>query len=471
MGRGFAGILVLVALLCTGAASAPTFTRANHTLVMGDGVSLAATLFAPDGAPPSGGWPGVLLLHGLGADRSQVNALAEQHLAPYGYAVLTVDARGHGASGGRSTLDGPREIADYAAALNWLRARPGVNDAKIGAIGFSLGGAAVWKLLTAPGTRLAAAVAAITWTSLYDALLPQSFAKAGLFAYLRMLLPEGHWDPAVTAAGEDAVLGRNLPRVAEFARERSVRNDLGKIRTPVFMLQGRRDYAFDLDQALSAFARLRGPKRLYLGDLGHPPASNPPAEVSYYATKAREWLDAYIKGGAKPASAIELARDPWKGTVVYPKQPARRVLRLRFRGAKTMAAGGKALRSTERTRRLNETFGTPLAAVKVSSSTRWPHLVAVLSAVTPSGEEIVVSQGGTATPTLSARPRLVTIRMLSQATTIPRGSRLRLTIAGTSTAQSPANLLYPISVPSEAKVRIGEAKVVLPVLKRPISRQ
>lgn len=471
MGRGFAGLLVAVAFLCTGSASAPSFTKADHALVMGDGVSLAATLYSPDGSPPAGGWPGVLVLHGLGGDRSQVNALAEQYLAPYGYAVLTVDARGHGASGGRSTLDGPREVADYAAALNWLRARPGVSDQKIAAVGFSLGGGAVWKLLAAPGARLAAAVPAITWTSLYDALMPQSFAKAGLVAYLRTLLPEDHWDPAVTAVADDAVLGRNVPRLLEFARERSVRNDLEKIRTPVLMLQGRRDYAFDMEQALAAFGRLRGPKRLYLGDLGHPPASNPSAETAHYSTRVREWLDAYLKAGAKPASAVELARDPWNGSVVYPRQPARRVLRLRFRGAKAMAASGKVVRSTERTRRLNETFGTPLAAVKASSTTRWPHLVAVLSAVTPSGQEIVVSQGAAATPTLSARPRLVTIRLLSQATTIPRGSRLRLTIAGTSTAQGPANLLYPISVPAEAKVRIGEAKVVLPVLRRPISRQ
>jgi predicted acyl esterase len=471
VGRVFAGLLIAVAFLCTGAAAAPGFSRSDHTLVMGDGVPLATTLYLPEGAPPQGGWPGVLILHGLGGDRTQVNSLAEQFLAPYGYAVLTVDARGHGASGGRSTLSGSRETADYAAALAWLRSRPGVSDSRIGAIGFSLGGGSVWKLLTSPGTRLAAAVPAITWTSLYDALLPQGFAKGGLVAYFRSLLPDDRWDPAVTAAADDALLGRDLEQVQEFARERSVRNDLGKIRTPVLMIQGRRDSAFDLDQALSAFARVRGPKRLYLGDLGHPPAQNPPAETAHYLTQARLWLDGYLKGGAKPASAIELARDPWAGSVVFPKQPARRVLRLRFRGGKTMEASGKVARSTERTRRLNETFGTPLAAVKVSSTTRWPHLVAVLSAITPAGEELVVSEGGAPTPTLSATPRLVTIRLLSQATTIPRGSRLRLTIAGTSTAQSPANLLYPVSVPSTSKVRIGEAKVVLPVLKRPISRQ
>jgi predicted acyl esterase len=473
VGRLFAGLLAIAAMLVA-APQAAAFTRSDHTLVMGDGVTLAASLYMPDGAPPVGGWPAVLVLHGLGGSRSDVNPVAEQFLAPQGYAVLTIDARGHGESGGQSSLDGPREVTDYAAALSWLRARPAINDAKIGALGFSLGGGAVWKLLTAPGTRLAAAVPVMTWTNLYDALFPQSFAKLGLLGYFRALLPEDRWDAEVKALAADAVLNRNLSRIQQFARERSVRNDLGKIRTPVLMIQGRRDDAFDMDQALTAFARLRGPKRLYLGDLGHPPAANPAGERAYYLTQTRLWFDRYLKGqlnGIDTRPKLELAADPWTGkTAQYAGQPVRRVLRLRFRGRQTIGGGGKVVRTVAPTRRLNETFGTPLAAVKVSSTTRWPHLVAVLSALTSRGEEIVVSQGATSTPTLSGRSRLVTIRLLSQATTIPRGSRLRLTVAGSSTAQNPANQLYPLSVPGTSRAAIGEAKVVLPVLKRPISR-
>jgi predicted acyl esterase len=473
VGRLFAGVLAVVAALAV-AAPAGAFTRTDQPLTMGDGVALASSLYLPDGAPPTGGWPAVLVLHGLGGNRGTVSEVAEQYLAPQGYAVLTVDARGHGESGGRSTLVGSRELADYAAALAWLRGRPNVNDARIGAIGFSLGGGSVWKLLTAPGAKLAAAVPAMTWTSLYDALLPQSFAKAGLIAYFRTLLPDDRWDPTIRTLADDAVLSRNLPRLQQLARERSVRNDLGKIRTPVFMIQGRRDFAFDMEHALNALGRLKGPRRLYLGDLGHTPAANPAAERAHYLTQARLWFDRFLKGqlnGIDTRPRIELARDPWTGrTTQYAKQPARRVLRLRFRGARTIDGSGKVVRTTAPTRRLNETFGTPLAAIKASSTTRWPHLVAVLSALTPSGEEIVVSEGGTRTPILSARKRLVTIRLLSQATTIPRGSRLRLTVAGASTAQSPDNLLYPISAPPEARVSIGEVKVVLPVLKRPISR-
>jgi predicted acyl esterase len=413
------------------------------------------------------------MLHGFGGERSTMNAAAEAHLAPYGYAVLTVDARGHGASGGQSSLVGPREVADYAAALAWLRARPGVSDQKIGAFGVSLGGGSVWKLLTSPGTRLAAAVPMTTWTSLYDSLLPQGLVKSGLVANFYNLLGPERWAPEVTTLKDDALQERNLEGIRAFAAARSVRADLAQIRTPVFMLQGRRDYAFDMQEAISALARLRGPKRLYVGDLGHAPATNPVAEQMYYFGQIRMWFDRFLKGqrnGIDTRPRFELAPDPWRASTYQGNvAPARRVLRLRFRGRTSIDGLGKVIRTTAPTRRLNETFGHALVSTKVSTTTGWPRLVAVLSALTAQGE-IVVSQGGIPTTTLTSTARLVTIRLMSQATTIPRGSRLRLTLAGTSTAQSPANLLYLMGPDSKARLTLTEPKVVLPVLRRPVSR-
>jgi pimeloyl-ACP methyl ester carboxylesterase len=463
-------VLLLAATTAALALAAPAeaFTRTEHTLTMGDGVSLGATLYRPDGAAPAGGWPAVLLLHGIGDNRASMNVIAEQVFAPQGYVVLTVDARGHGSSGGQSTFVGARETTDYASALGWLRARPGVSDSRIGAMGFSLGGGSVWKLLTAPGTRLAAAVPVMTWTSLYDALLPQGFAKAGLVSFFRSLLPEGHWDPQIAGLADDALLSRNLPQLRQFAQDRSTRGDLTKIRTPVFMIQGRRDFAFDMDQALAAFGRLQGKKRLFFGDLGHTPATNPPAERAYYLTQARLWFDRFLKGqlnGIDTRAPIELAPDPWTGkTVQYARQPQRRVLRLRFRGRRTMDGSGKVVRTAAPSKRLNETFGSGLVAAQVSSTTRWPHLVAVLSAIAPGGAETVIGEGGAQTTILSGNSRWVTIRLTSQATTIRRGSRFRITLGATD------NLLYPVSVPSTARVTIGETKVVLPVLRAPVSR-
>jgi pimeloyl-ACP methyl ester carboxylesterase len=63
-----------------------------------DGLIQQSTLYTPDGIAPL---PGVILLHMLGSDRQvwEENGFAVT-LAENGYAVLTVDMRGHGATGG-----------------------------------------------------------------------------------------------------------------------------------------------------------------------------------------------------------------------------------------------------------------------------------------------------------------------------------------------------------------------------------
>ena len=102
-----------------------------------------------------------------------MNALAEAYGFTGGsYAILTVDARGHGDSGGLVGIDGPREIADMRAVHDWLAARPDVSDTKIGAWGISYGGGAVFNSLVA-GVPWAAVATVETWTDLYSALMPQ----------------------------------------------------------------------------------------------------------------------------------------------------------------------------------------------------------------------------------------------------------------------------------------------------------
>jgi predicted acyl esterase len=119
--------------------------------------------------------------------------------------------------------------------------------------------------------------------------------------------------------------------------------------------------------------------------------------------------------------------------------------------------------------RLLETFGAPTVRARINSTTGWSHLVAVLVARTPGGQEIVVSEGGTPTR-LGARPTTVTIRLIAQATRIPAGSRLELTLAGTSTAQHPGNLLYLVPVPQRARLTIRSVTLAVPALRTPISR-
>jgi predicted acyl esterase len=459
-------------------ATASAFSKEDRQIPMGDGVKIAATYYVPDGAPPAGGWPAVMLLHGLGGSRTapgllgmSLNSLAETQLVPQGYAALTFDARGHGQSEGLVSIDGPREIQDVRELFNWLAAQPGVNGQRIGAFGYSYGGGAIWRA-TAEGVPFAAIEPAIAWTDLYSALLPQNLARSGVVL--------GFWQsiqaraaPGLDAIVNDAITGQNLATLHAFADQRSVRKLLGNIHTPTFLIQGRRDFAFDPDHALTAYARLKVPKRLYLADFGHAPAANPPGEAAHVLPEAREWFDRYLKGlpnGIDRKPPIEVAPDPWTGrTFQYRTLPARKTLRLAFPGHAEIGSAAKVARTKPRLRARAETFGSPVLRVSLASPNGWPQVVAVLSALTPQGKELVVSAGG-ARVRLGSKPKQVTVRLISQLTAIPRGSRLRLTIAATSTAQSSGNLLYLTGVPRSSRLVVGPARLSVPLMAKPISR-
>ena len=84
-------------------------------------------------------------------------------------------------------------------------------------------------------------------------------------------------------------------------------------------------------------------------------------------------------------------------------------------------------------------FGSPVVEVTATAAGGWSRIVAVLSARTPAGKEIVVGGGGVPTRAGRATYR---IALTDQATFLPKGSRLTLTIGSSSLAQSPGNLLY-----------------------------
>src|SRR5262245_15486305 len=77
-----------LALLVGDAAASPA-VKQDVSIPMNDGVSIAATLYLPDGSPPPGGWPAIVFLHGLAGNRQQLNALVEAYgFAGGPYAIL-----------------------------------------------------------------------------------------------------------------------------------------------------------------------------------------------------------------------------------------------------------------------------------------------------------------------------------------------------------------------------------------------
>ena len=240
------------------------------------------------------------------------------------------------------------------------------------------------------------------------------------------------------------------------------------------MFQGRRDFAFGMDQAIAAYGLLRGPKRLSIVDFGHSPSSKPPAEIPHALNEGRAWFDRYLKGipnHIDTAPPVELSPEPWTGvTYHYRSLPPVKTLLLGLGGAKTISGDGSLVVSTPPGKQALETFGTPLVRVQATLSGGWPRLVAVLSARTRDGREIVVSEGGVNTTSLSGK-HVLSIRLISNSTPVPRGSRLVVTLAASSAAQAANNLLYlnlPIS--TGARVSLRGVSLTLPVLRKVVSR-
>jgi predicted acyl esterase len=477
--RLFVVLAVVVAVLApAGRAAAGDFTQVDTRVTMSDGVHLAVSYFQPTGTPPPGGWPAVVLLHGLGQTRNtsdfvnwSPNGMAARVLAPNGYAVLTYDARAHGQSEGLFTLDGPRELADLRELLTWLTANHPVDARHVGAYGSSYGGGLLLRAAV-EGLPLAAIAPAATWTDLTQALLPQGHVRAGVVLGFSQDIPLSRYGPQEAQLLKDAMAERNLPAVRAYLASRSTRSQLGSVRIPTFLLQGRRDFAFDVNQALTAFRLLKGPKRLYLGDFGHAPAANPPAEFEYAATEVRMWFDRFLKGvpnGIDKRPPVELAPDPWRQpTTSFKSLPKMRVRTFTFNGKRTLSAQGKIARTTGRVGHL-ETFGSPEVKVSFATGTGYKHLVAVLSALTPSGNEIVVSDGAANTQATGKRAKTVTIRLQNEVTAVPGGSRLRVTLGARSTVQNVGNLVYLIPVPEGSVAHVGRIKLILPTLRKPIS--
>jgi len=468
-------VLVVVLALAAAGAAAPRPTSPGVTpqwscLTMDDGVKLAATLYTPAGSPPAGGWPALVLFHGLGGKRQDLDAIA-QHFAD-SFVVLTFDARGHGQSGGLTSIDGPREIQDTRAVFNCLAAQPGVNPQKIGAWGISLGGGAVLRSLV-EGVPWAAVETVETWTDLYSALAPQDLSKSGAIYQFLNSVPADHLDPSVLAIKDDALASKNLDVLKQFAAQRSSRSSLSQVHTPVLLFQGRRDFAFDISQATAGYRRLAGPKELYIGDFGHSPSTFPGPDLNEVLAVGGAWFKRWLihPTPGKPPPAILVSPDPWRGKArVFKSLPATRAYKHVFGGANTLTGIGKATRTSGKLPKPLETFGAARVSVTAKLAGGWSRVVAVLTARTPKRKTIVVSEGGVNTASLTGKHAL-TIRLLDVATLIPRGSKLTLTLASSSTAQDPGNLLYlDLPMPPTAKVTLGPALLRMPVLRTPISR-
>lgn len=195
--------------------------------------------------------PGILILHGIYNSRQQVAENAAW-LAARGFAVLTIDFRGHGQSSDAMHTYGLDELIDAQTAFDWLKKRQ--NGAPVGIIGISLGGAA--SLLGANGPVAA------------DALVLQA-----VFPDIRRAIRnriEAHLPG--TAFGLEPLLSlQALPRFGVWPGRLSPVKAIGLYKHPVLIIGGQEDRYTPPDETREMFDAAGEPKTiLFMAGMNHP---------------------------------------------------------------------------------------------------------------------------------------------------------------------------------------------------------
>jgi len=137
--------LVIALLAPAAAAQVADPDAAPRGLSPADGTRLAGTLTVPEGVGP---FPAALLITGSGAQNRDEELLGHKpfwviadHLSRNGIAVLRVDDRGVGDSGGDPRLATTEDFAgDVLAGVRFLAAQEGIDAGAIGLVGHSEGG-------------------------------------------------------------------------------------------------------------------------------------------------------------------------------------------------------------------------------------------------------------------------------------------------------------------------------------------
>jgi len=275
-----------------------------------DGISIEAEHLPPAGASGEGPGDGfghlaIVVAHGFSGslDRPAVRRAA-RGLRRYG-GVIVFSFRGHGRSGGRSTV-GDREVLDVDAAVRWARR---LGYARVATVGFSMGGSVVLRHAGAADT-----VAARAQEDAAEAADPATDAPASGEAgevdavvavsaparwYYRGTAPmrRVHW--AVTRP-----VGRLVSRVGLRTRINPTGWNpvpLSPVQsvpyippTPLLIVHGDRDAYFPLDHPLSlAEAAGEGGAELWIEPgFGHAENAADPALLS----RIGEWLTARVPG-------------------------------------------------------------------------------------------------------------------------------------------------------------------------------
>ncbi|MFF1687025.1 MULTISPECIES: alpha/beta hydrolase [unclassified Streptomyces] len=221
-----------------------------------DGVPIEASY---DPGPGPAGGPAIVVAHGFTGDLERPHVRRAAGVFAQDAAVVTFSFRGHGRSGGRSTV-GDREVLDLVAAVEWARS---LGHEHVVTVGFSMGGSVVLRHAALHRGRTGARSDAVVAVS-----APARWYYRGTAPMRRL-----HWlvtRPAGRIVGRIGLRTRIHPHEWDPVPLSPVESVPLIAPTPLLIVHGDRDPYFPLDHPRMLAAAASGGAELWLETgMGH----------------------------------------------------------------------------------------------------------------------------------------------------------------------------------------------------------
>jgi predicted acyl esterase len=353
------GLLVIVGLLAAAtifrASADSTYAVQRGVVTSFDGTPIVYNYFTPAAASAATPVPLIMRTHGWGGTGETTAGGTLGKLLDNGYAVVTWDERGFGASGGEANVDDINlEGRDAAALLDVIAARPEIlkesGDPVVGMTGGSYAGG-IQLALASIDSRIDAIAPEITWNDLNRSLWQGDVIKLGwgelLYGAGLATAATGGFDPRSNTAGiqtgayapfihEAEVKGASLGYPDQATKDAFGQKGLATygnatrtVRVPTLLMQGKTDTLFDLNEAYANFKTVvanGAPAKLIAfcgGHAGCPSYNNDgPLARAHQDDAILAWFAKYLKGdtSVSTGAAVEwsLGNGTWQSGPGFP---------------------------------------------------------------------------------------------------------------------------------------------------------
>jgi ABC-2 type transport system ATP-binding protein len=272
-------LLALAVIMPFAPATADGHTKTDETVSGAGDTPIRISVYRPAGADAANPVPVILHSHGWGGSRTSSAGAFGAELAR-GYAVVSIDQRGFGQSGGKANVTDPDlegediiAVIDHVAAKDWIAKDdgPGGSDPVLFAMGGSYGGgyqlvAALQEMRTTGTTRFDAIAPDMTWFNLSRSLAPEGVVRsawasllfaagaANLVEYVHPAfawgLSTGQWPDGTNPAVHDLDEEFYTHGPSVFVEREGLQLDI-----PALITQGASDNLFNLNEGIHNFQR------------------------------------------------------------------------------------------------------------------------------------------------------------------------------------------------------------------------